>query len=488
MNVMDVDFVILSGYTVPDDYIWDKGIPFDSAATTKYIEVPRTEQSYISGYAPALRLLVYNDSIILNDFGNINFEWNFGDYYNDSNNNYSLPCISLIEHTYIMPGIYSVSLKLTQTKQTEDFDITGNSKLCRGKFGVRWFWDELLCGKTTALTWNDTACGSSKQKWWDDEVECFEKYCKTWAWADLATEGSNPVYWNQTSTDAEYVKKWTLEPNDTVCKVTDAEFLTTKDFKSKGIIKKYLVEVKEKPPVAAMQTATRPITGYSPFIVQLSPRACKTGSFPIDRIDWDFGDGSPVKTISRYTAVSGGDLVYNNAFPLDIPDVRNYDILHAYKRTRNTYSIFYPSLTCYSANTNTHDSCSITIGPVALSSISSQAHFLKSRNTLKGNLYAMDIDDNVAFFTTNEIPIDSSSIITIPKNPIRDSFGAPELGFYGNRGLVWPTEYIADCSSNVIALPQNYITTEDSTPSTLTDMLSDEGLAILSETNLAFIP
>lgn len=483
MNV--VDYVVLSAFTVPKDYTWDKGMPLETVNTTT---TAFTTQSYISGYAPAVKVYFYNDTLPLTGFDNVTYEWNFGDYYNDATNVFALTCNSIIEHIYLMPGIYSVSLKLLQSKTTEEFDITGNSQLCRGRYGIRWFWDELLDGKTTCLTWDETACGARREKWWEDESRCLEKYCKVWAWQDLKTDSSNPVYWDETSTDAEYVKKWSLEANDTICKVNDADYLSTSDSVEQTLIKTHLIEVKELPPIASMYCVTRPVTGYSPFTVQLTPRLCQAGSFPIDRIDWDFGDGSPVKIVSRYTSLTGGEIVHSNAFSLDMLDVRNYDIMHTYKKTSNDYPVFYPSLTCYSANTFTSDSCSIAIGPVALSSVTGQSHLLKVRNTLKGNLYTFDMGEKVTFFSTNENIQTETFEIPVPSNTLRDGYGARGLGYYGNNGLGYPPEYEANCDLQVLILPDNYIATEDSTPTTITDMLSDDGFAILSETNLAFIP
>lgn len=482
---MVLDFVALSAYTVPETYTWDEGLPLTTVTNTV---TSTTTQSYISGYAPALKVYFFNDSIPDLGFESTTYEWNFGDYYNDTQNIAALSCTSLIEHTYIMPGIYTVSLSLVQSRQTEELDKTGNSKLCRGKYERRWFWDEMLCGKQTELTWDDTACGGRVEKWWDDEIACFEKYCKFWSWNDLKSNSSNPVNWNETSTDSEFVKKWAFEVNDSICKVNEADFLSTLESSGRAIIRTNMIEVKELPPRAGMYCVTRPLTGISPFTVQLTPKSSKCGSFPIDRIDWDFGDGSPVKTISRYTATSGEKVIFNNAFPFDTLDVRNYDVLHTYQRKIGSYPVFYPSLTCYSANTNTSDSCSITIGPVTLSAVSTQTHLLKTRNTLKGNLYTLDLNDNISFFSTNENIKRKEIQPTTPQNRLRDTFGAPPLGYFGNNGQNFPPEYTPDCGTQAVVLPAVFLATEDSTPLTLTDMLSDEGVAILSETNLAFIP
>ena len=472
---MKVDFEILSAFGVPENYIWDKGIPYltEAVYTSAF-----TTQNYVSGYAPGLAVRFKNTSIPEEGFDNINFEWNFGDYYNDTTNTAVLTTLEDVEHNYILPGVYTVSLKLNQTRSVEELDETGNSLLCRGKYNYRWFWDETNCGKETALTWDQINCGEEKEKQWDDELGCFEKYCKIWSWKDLSDSGQNPVKWNQSSTDADFVKKWYYEVNDSVCSVENADFLSTTNSLEQTVIKSYIVELVETPPIASICCVTTPLTGYSPFTVRLTPRFCKTGSFPIDRIDWDFGDGSPIKTISRYTVLTGSEVIYTDALPVDPPDVRNYDVLHTYRRFKNTYPVFYPSLTCYSSSTNTSDACSIPIGPIALSSISSETHLIKNRNTLKGNIYTVGVGKNISFLTTQEQDLGTVAP-NIPPNVIRNGCDGPPLGYYGNPGDVYPFGDI---------LPPRYITTEDSTPEILYDNLGDNGVPINTEENLIFVP
>lgn len=483
---MKADFIILSADTVPNNYTWDLGIPLETEAT---LTSAFTTQTYVSGYAPALRVLFYNQSVEEPGFGFKKYDWDFGDYYNDATNNISLPCISLMEHTFVMPGKYNVSLRMIQSKQSEELDQTGNSLLCRGKYDYRWFWEETECEKETALTWDETELGAKYQKWWDDETGCFEKHCRFWSWNDLKTDALNPVSWDGTATDAEYVKKWTFEPNDTLCKVEDARFLTTVNRLEQTIIKTHVVEVIEKPPIAGMHSLTRPVTGIAPFTVELTPRNCQPGSFPIDRIDWNFGDGSPTRTISRYTPPSADDVYYNDQFPDDPIDVRNFDIVHTYNKSKDDYPVFYPSLTCYSANTNTSDSCSISIGPISLPSLTPETTLLKVRNTLKGNLYAIGTNDYVGFVTTNESISTSEPKINVPTNVIRDTYGVANLPFYGNPGDDYTLQYEMSCGGRVfISPPGEYITTEDSTPLDTVDNLGDKGEDILTEEYLTFLP
>jgi PKD repeat protein len=488
---MKLDFAIYAAETVPENYSWDKGKPLEGIGNTVQIFPEISNYNYVSGYAPALKVYFNNESVILNKINDLSdFEWNFGDYYNDSSNQISLSCVSSIEHTYVMPGIYTVYLKTIKSTRSEEFDKTGNSLLCKGKYDYRWFWDETNIEKETAKTWDQTNKGYSFEKTWDDEVQCFEKHCKIWSWDNLSTNAGNPVKWEDAASDAKYVKKWYYQPNDTICKVGDADFLTTENITEQTVIKTNVIEVKEIPPIAYINSITNPLTGYSPYNIQLSPRHCKCGSFPIDRIDWDFGDGSPIITVSRYTVLTGANFIYNEAFPLDSLDVRNYDVIHSYKRTRKNYPVFYPSLSCYSANTSTHDSCSMPVGPIIFPTISDKITLLKNRNTLKGNLYSVTVDDNISFLTSetnNDLIFNNTP--PQPSNDIKNFYTFSEQEFYGNNGEGFPGEYVPDCNKFTLIVPLSYVTTEDSTPTITTDALSATiGEPILSETNLTFIP
>lgn len=485
---MFTDFYVLCGLTVPGNYTWDLGTPLISLPTA---ELAYTTVSSASGYAPALNVIFSNNSISDNNFNLIDYSWDFGDYYNDTNNFVSLSCAGLVQHTYIMPGRYTVSLRHVQSRGREELDQTGNSLLCRGKYGIRWFWDELglLTVPTgvpniNATTWNETECLSAKAKWWDDETGCLQKYCKTWSWYDLATGRSNPVKWSETETDLTFQKKWAYEANDTICTVDDAEFLNTTETVEQNVIKQFIIEVKELSPVASMFSVSGD-SGTSPYTVRLSPRNCTPGSFPIDRIDWDFGDGSPIKTITRYALPSSTDVVNTGYFISDLSDVRNIDVLHTYTRTKDTYSVFYPTLTCYSSCTNTSDSCCITIGPISLPTAPTEIHLLKSRNTLKGNVYTFSENNNIALATTTSIVTGIINQPTMPSTTIRNTKNISQ-SYFGYQNInEFPLPYVPDCSLQSIVLPSNYIIVEDPTEY---GALSSEDVPIKTEVDAFIIP
>lgn len=430
---MIANFTVLSGETVPENYVWDIGLPFTSTATST---TAYSTTEYISGYAPGLKVVFENTSTIESGYEYINYIWNFGDYYNTTNNIVSLSAYSGVEHLYLMPGKYNVSLTIKQARLVPTVDP--QSKTCIGKYDIRWFWDELLCEKQNNITWNETECNGSKAKWWDSEYACLQKHCKVWSWHDLKLSANNPVTWEQSKFNTEFEKKWAYEANDIICTVNDANFLKTLDVLEYTTIKTAVVEVVEQPPKARLICLTAPITGYSPYTVALSPKASITGSFPIDRIDWDFNDGTPIKTATRYSTPDLTYFSFTNTFFDDPKDPRNYDAIYTYKRNINSYSVFYPSITCYSANTSKTDACSISIGPILLQPLQEDFKVLKTRNTDQGILYAFSVDKNLFFGVKNNTLTPVLSIIpSIPQNALLNNYIVTNF-YYGNPGLNYP--------------------------------------------------
>lgn len=202
---------------------------------------------------------------------------------------------------------------------------------------------------------------------------------------------------------------------------------------SASVIKNEFIELKEIPPVAKIDCVTQPVYGFSPLTIRFSPQYCVSGSFPIERIDWDFNDGTEIKTITRYSQITGdSDLIFTNRFSQDPLDVRNYDIIHTFIRHNNDYPVFYPSLSCYASNTNTHDSCSTTIGPLFLSASPQTLNLVKTRNNTDGNLYIFDVNQTLSFQTN----LSSEVNITIktPPNKIRNAIKTENTEYIGNSG------------------------------------------------------
>lgn len=280
------------------------------------------------------------------------------------------------------------------------------------------------------------------------------------------------------------------ETNDTICGVSNAPFLNSSETTEQTIIKTMYVTVQELPPVASILSVSA-VNGNSPLKVQLSPRNCKAGSFPIDRIDWDFGDGSPIITISRYTlpVLDNNKTINTGYFISDPLDVRNIDVVHTYFRNKDTYPVFYPSLTCYSANTNTSDSCCITIGPISFSNSSIEdIHILKARNTNKGNVYAFSENNKVSLNTTTSI---ATTFIytqpTIPPLTIRNGAGETQ-SYFGqpNDNNEFPGIYTPSCEGLPPLLLSDYLVVED--PRTYGTISYDDEVPVKTEKDFFIAP
>ena len=443
---MTTEFAIVSAYTVSKDYSWDLGIPL-TGSNVEILPIFSTTTG-VTGNAPGIKVNFKNNSITDSGFANRLFVWDFGDFYNLETNFLAVTCTTDVEHTYIMPGEYSVTLYHLQSRIRQDFDFSENGTYCKGKYDIRWFWDNML---QLSATWDQTSCRGQYAKWWDNELACFSKYCKFWNWYDLqcaSISGSNPVTWEQTySLGGLYPKRWVFEANDTICKVPqDATFIDTLVSNVQVYTATATVKVEENLPVANLYSLTQPITGITPYTVQLTPRASIAGSYSINRIDWLPGDGTPTKTVWRYKTPDATIFTYTNAFSADPADPRNYDLIHTYKRSLSSYPVFYPSIKVYSECTNTIDGCSITLGPISLSSISGQTHLLKSQNLNNSNLYALEFNNNVAFVTTETSSSTTKVSPNIPPLPIKNSNSIiPILSSSGNSTNVFPTAFLPQC-------------------------------------------
>jgi hypothetical protein len=488
---MITNFEVLSAYTVPETYSWDLGAPFRSVLTN---EKAYSTTVYVSGYAPGVHVIIANTSQPDFSYDLLGYYWDFGDYYNLDSNTFTLSCPSLVDHYYIMPGIYNIIL--TQKAVKTSGSLTLGENLCRGKFNIRWNWTILECGSTEQKKWDETTCvrlsGNWTPKWWDDEGKCFQRHCKYWSWYDLANQPAraNPIRWRDTATDEDFEKKWQFENNDIDCtNRNDFEYQETINSFNFTEIKFGVVEVKELPPKAGLKLLFKETFGISPYTVILSPFGSKPGSFPIDRIDWDLGDGSPIKTVTRFTAPTDPKFIFTNKFSNDIRDVRNYDLEHTYYRTKDSYSVFYPSITCYSANTNTPDSCSTTVGPILLPDRPDET-LIKIRNTLDGNLYVFDSNHYVTFLTNSVLLTSTSKKITEPPNRLVDT---SNLTFDSTNytGEDYPPPFVLACRDTIPGFTETFITTEDSAPRSEPEPpeeSDEEGVPVLTQRSFLIYP
>jgi PKD repeat protein len=148
-------------------------------------------------------------------------------------------------------------------------------------------------------------------------------------------------------------------------------------------VTKQVALLNELPPTAAI-SATE-VTGVVPYTIQFTPLHTKAGSFAIDKIAWDFGDGSDIVNFNRY----------NRGF-----NPVNCNPSHTYtKASDETLTV---SMTAFSNSTNTCSITSMNVGPFTLPSLTSvDFNLLKVRNTPYGTVYAADINNNLTFIKTN---------------------------------------------------------------------------------------
>jgi hypothetical protein len=319
---------------------------------------------------------------------------------------------------------------------------------------------------TNRITRDDTSCANNGifPKTWDTEIECLQKYCKNWNWKELKNNGGNPIKWSQTFPGLEFEKQWQYEPPEPDCEISDFDFNIVTDIEEQEAIKTYLIEVKEIPPVAYLCVLTSPSHGTSPYTIRITPQYCKPGSFPFERIVWDFGDGSPLYTVKRYTIPDTSKFVYTNRYSNDPNDPRNYDAIHTYTRSANSYSMFYPSITAFCSNTNSFDACSVSIGPIEPEFFTKPdgitkatiAQLVKTRNNLNNIVYALNVNNQIGFVRAfNPLDVEATPIsVTTPPNPIRNTCSMV-WPYFGNPGNGYPPsvpQIICNCLQGV-ALP-----------------------------------
>ena len=143
-------------------------------------------------------------------------------------------------------------------------------------------------------------------------------------------------------------------------------------------------------------------SAISPYTVRLSPRKIRAGSFPIEKLIWDFGDGSPKLIQNRKNLSVISPFVYNEEFPLDIADPRSYDVYHTYTRTSQNGNCFYPSVTAVSFSTGASDCASTIIGPLSPALFNSETTaILQSQLTENGVAYLSQVNGEVALLRRN---------------------------------------------------------------------------------------
>lgn len=356
-------FQIKTYTTTNSSYTWDDGIPSSDNLVTQ-----TTDSLNVSGYAPMVsvefvasgyhKITTPQASLVNETY----IDWDFGDYYNFTENKETTikENNETVTHTYCMPGEYTVSFIAREMYRVyKGLVYDAYQDICRiGE--AQWRWSDTVDSMSNMQTWNSL---TTSNKPWIEPKDCIDRYCIPWAWSTLNTLGS-AITWLDTSNTSSYAKTWSKQGFSTAqpCNSTFAYYVSTDyTYVSNNACK---ITVLEKPPTANLYCTLQSTTTSTPASAYLCTDGCVCGSYPLQRIVWDFDDGSDMFVVDRFNinTLTAANIVFNNSFPNDINDPRNYTIIHEYNSTEKL--TFYPSISVYSCNTNTSDACSTVFGPL----------------------------------------------------------------------------------------------------------------------------
>ena len=413
---MNSTFDIFSAKTVPSDYSWDKGgttndvsFTFGANLCACSTSVSNNEGGveYI-GYAPFVFVSlssapgsVSETSVALRRTAD------FGDFYNSDSNFVTFPTLSneLFCHVYVMPGLYSVRFERTEyiKLSSETLQVSGGELYIQpaeeeGRSPLSWQWYNFFCQSVgnpynAPTKWSDSSFQQPEQlTWTGSSGPCLDELT-IWKWdnitlsagqfnTDITWDGSCSVYDNLTW---DYIRSY--------CAPVISSSTQT-------ITKEALIRVLEIPPTVYLEVQ-QSSNRTSPLTVRLSPKSIVCGSFPIEKIVWDLGDGSPLLTQRRWSNTLEEPFVYSGALSEDYQDPRNYDVVHTYIKTPQSQFSFYPSITAYASSTNSSDCASVMVGPLKLpTTTGSNFKLLQNELSEHGKVLIGQIDDNVAVWRT----------------------------------------------------------------------------------------
>lgn len=419
---MSATLNFLSIKTVPSNYSWDKDgvpvgttIPFITATQMLTSSSTNSEGMEYFGYAPLVSLSLSSAAGTVSPSAvAIRRIVDFGDYYNSEFNSTVSPTLSdeVYCHNYVMPGLYSVKLIRNEyilvEEQSNNDNVYVQPLEQRERFPLSWQWYNFLCESpspyNTPTTWEQAQFQQSGELTWAEAYgPCYSQLSWTWNTVTSSTNVSpfaHSTTWNDTECDSALNTTW-LSISATACQSSTTQY--TISSVTETIEKDLYLRVLEIPPKCYLATINAPTNKISPYTVQLSPRYTKCGSFPIEKIVWDLGDGSPLLVQRRIAPNSTPPFIYTGVFNLDWKDPRNYDIIHTYKRTSRADFSFYPSVTAYASSTSTSDCAAIIIGPLQLSEVeNSSISLLQNELTDHGKIIIAQVDNNVALWSTNK--------------------------------------------------------------------------------------
>ena len=408
-----IDFISVS--SVSSTFSW--GLSSFQPSQTITPILTSGEYEYV-GYAPLVFVALSTTSTPRVSSFEITKSIDFGDYYNNDGNvcteKTSNP--TFFQHSYVMPGLYTIVY-------TENEVVLHQADILSFKPFQNLTWKGLGGDEQNCLgnSWEETMFQKPNQFTWKSSQDCIipPTFANEifWRWNDLSCNrkaprlekrNSGPITWNDAmcSESDELAFTWNEvvsafcfddpAPGEPIIVTRLSSTVPEISAFNGDTAKTAKIRVLEIPPVAYL-SAAKTMGTESPITVHLTPRFVKAGSFPIEKIVWDFGDGSaPIERHRRQKSFAS-PFLYNGALSADPFDPRNFDVQHVYKKTSNTEDSFYPSITAYASSTGTTDCVSLCVGPITSKSIDSQEiTLLQTQLTPNGIVYLGEFE-NTAF-------------------------------------------------------------------------------------------
>lgn len=423
---MNADFKISFINTVSSDYEWDDGVPSqNNLLSIASLSAPSTNSSgleYVC-YAPYAVVMLSSSNTARVSSVSVRRTFNFGDYYNSKENIFTTTLTGdvFFSHVYIMPGLYTITLT------EEEFVLAPNPKkfapssysqssqiTLEKETQTKWHWEDYkgIRENEFPATWQNLKFQKTlnfkypTQLTWFNTKNCLRLDPQIyWQWNNLVNDISitnkhaRRITWNQSVSSGDYAKTWNSVIGN--CNVDDLVLSAAPISITK---KEALLRVIEVPPVAYL-SGNQPLNLVDrkfPLTVRLTPRFTQSGSFPIEKIVWDLGDGSPLLTRRRWENNFSFPFVHSGALSADFKDPRNFDVIHTYDKAERGQYTFYPSITAYSSSTGKADIAATVVGPIKTESFNLSS-FKITQNHLgeNGALLLGEIDKTAAIWKVN---------------------------------------------------------------------------------------
>lgn len=394
MSVSNTNFFIQDTCTVPEGYRWDDGplltdmLPLTDMDINDVEDVVASTENdlnvQILGNSPLSYISVMSEYEPNPKTIAVKRVYDFGDYYNSESNVVVSNCFEDEEicHTYIMPGTYTLTVTTTEylLKDRIDPSLTFASEGNDPEVilpDVFWQWRNFKCDNdinplNKKVKWSSEYC---QQIQWKHTMPCIKQQGCSWDETCIPEEdfsdclNPGPISLAGYGVTMRSIDCTNAEQHgiNQTCDRCHTHYLPQLELTSKVSQQKKLIKVAEIPPVAYLDvTQTSALTArVSPYTVRLSSKNTQSGSFPIERIDWDPGDGTPIKTVYRWSNSIASEFIYNGVYADDYKDPRNYDLVHTYTAPPGSVSTtFYPSITCYTSSTAATDCAKNIVGPM----------------------------------------------------------------------------------------------------------------------------